>query len=250
MWRWLCVCVCVCVCVCTGFAGNHSVIRTLDFCSRRPNCAQRLLVPQLWTEGTMSRVLRIFHSGVLFVPKKAGVRSTRALKDNICLDRSEICVGQHTWVLTMFNCVLDITYPPAFIIPKSLKTGSLFVFSWNTESHGRRQVLQKWNRHIRIPHPLVSSESKNRPRFRSLLYTKPKAIFYSRNAEYPKKNYVFHGTANSVTHFQVSATETYFIMNWIYTALYFLLIHINVILPPTYLPPKLYVSFKFCDRDF
>jgi len=51
----------------------------------RPNCAQRLFVPQLWTERTMSPVLRIFHSGVPFIPQKAGVRST--LKDNICLDR-------------------------------------------------------------------------------------------------------------------------------------------------------------------
>jgi len=111
------MCVCLCVCVCTEFAGNHSVITTLDFCSRRPNCAQRHFVPQLWTDGTMSPVLLIFHSGVLFLPIKAGLRST--LKDNICLDRSEICVGQHTWILTMFNYVFDITHPPGFIIAKS-----------------------------------------------------------------------------------------------------------------------------------
>ena len=63
----------------------------------------------------MSPVLRTFHSDVLFIHKKACERST--LKVNICLDRSEFFLGQHAWILTMFNCVFDITNPLGFIIP-------------------------------------------------------------------------------------------------------------------------------------
>ena len=75
------------------------------------------MCPQLWTDGTMSLLLRVFHSGVLVIPKKACVRYT--LKDNICLDRSEICVVQHTWILTVCKCGFDISDPLGFIIPKS-----------------------------------------------------------------------------------------------------------------------------------
>jgi hypothetical protein len=65
----------------------------------------------------MSPVLRIFHPDGLFIPEKACVRST--LKSNICLDGSEICVGQHMWILTVYNRVFDITDSLGFITPKS-----------------------------------------------------------------------------------------------------------------------------------
>jgi hypothetical protein len=108
----------VCVCVCAqGLQETTALSELWISVAGGPIEHRDFLYHQLWTDSTMSRVLRIFHSDVLFTHKKACERST--LKVNICSDRSEFCLGHHAWILIMFNCVFDITNPLGFIIPKS-----------------------------------------------------------------------------------------------------------------------------------